>query len=400
MSWLSERQPYQDEEDYYEDQARFAAFTRTLAQVLEESETAAIRSGVPSWVHEFISILHWSRSDTLTLNYDTLIETALDEGLTFDAKGRVRSGSVVTSFPRNEAVMFGDGRGLIEERDTFALHKLHGSVDWFAVAGDRTGATLDRFATREHRNPMLREIAVGGRDVFLVPPTSSKTGYFDNPKTRFIWRRSKEALHNADRVVLMGYSLPLTDTALARMLWMTLASGKQEIVVVNPNAEDVRSRLVALGVDRERITQFTGLSCVEAFVTQEIDAHARSVASEFIAMTSDKPVAVGWSTNFMGAIVNADFDSDSSTLHLTLDALDAPLGTIEHPVNETPSVSARKTMTVGQLRQLGTPLKIVAHHDEQQWTVAARLPDLRDAPDWILLVPAGTMMRRGDGQDR
>lgn len=390
MSWLSERQPYQDEEAYFDDQAKFAGFTRTLAHILDEAQGRALQAGLPTWIYEFLSLVHWSCGNVVTLNYDTLIETALDQAQLFDNTGRVGSGSVVTSFPSNASVMFGDGRGHIEQRDTFSLHKLHGSVDWFAVAGDRTGATLDRFTTTQYAHPSVREVAIGGRDVFLVPPTSSKTGYFDNPKTRFIWRRAQETLLTADRVVLMGYSLPLTDSALARMLWMTLSPGKQQMVVVNPYAGEVSTRLTALGVDPARITKVTGLSCVRNFVEAERDTLAREVASDFAGQHHDAPVAVGWSVHSMSAVTEASFDEAAETLLLDIDAPGQPLASISRQPGRSKDNTSRHTHTVGELLSLGTPAKIVARHGDHRWTIAARHAERGDAPAWILLEPAGS----------
>lgn len=389
MTWLSERQPYQSESEHLEDQAMFARFTQTLASILEERETAAKRGGLPGWLSDFIDVLHHSSADVITMNYDTLIESALDLDVRLDSSGRVDSSSVVTGFPNGPVMMFTAEREFAE-RGSFKLHKLHGSVDWFSVPGDRSGSTLGRLSPERFRNPAVRDMAAGGREVFLVPPTSTKSGYFDNPKTRFVWGSSRRALQEAGRVVLMGYSLPLTDSAITRLLWSTLANGNQEIVVVDRAPKPICGRLEALGIDPSRITSHEGSDCVANYVDALVGRLSSDLAHSLTSELADRPVAIGWNEHAVGAIIEHHFDPLEHTLHLTIDSLSQPLGSIRHPGNENPGPEARPTRTIGELLADGVSRRIVAHLADSTWTVAwkASTPP-PDATDWTLLVPAG-----------
>ncbi|GAA1230202.1 hypothetical protein JOF42_000364 [Microbacterium phyllosphaerae] len=392
MSWLAEQQPYQSEAEHHEDLALYSLFTHALATVLDGFEQGVLADGLPSWLHTFVDLVHWQRDDILTFNYDTLLETALEAQLRVDTKGRVHAGSVVAGFPSSKALMFNDGRGHIEERDTFALYKLHGSVDWFAVSGDRSAATLDRFATSDFANLGVREMAIEGRDVFLVPPTSTKSGYFDNPKTRYIWRKARAALQDADRVVLMGYSLPLTDAAMARMLWSVLPMGSQEIVIVNPFPEDVRSHLKALGVREDRIRHVAG---VAEFVAAELEARSADVARALSSALPERPVIVAWSEHEAGAITSATFDTVSGTLYLAVDALDQSRRGILHPAAVSLDANTRRTKSVGELLEMGRPSRIVAQYGDQSWVVGGRFEDpTADDEEWVVLAPSGRTERQ------
>jgi len=60
-----------------------------------------------------------------------------------------------------------------------------------------------------------------------------------------LWAGAREALTAADRIVILGYSFPATDTRARELLWYALsaAPGSKDLVIVDPSAEDVRMRL-------------------------------------------------------------------------------------------------------------------------------------------------------------
>lgn len=389
LTWLAERQPFLSEAEHLQDRARFAELSEAIAEVVTESQAAADEAGFPLWLGEFVDLLHWSRSNVVTLNYDTIIEETVDKSPRFDGDEAIWSVDVVTGFPNGRGLLFGSGT-YFEERATFSMHKLHGSIDWYGVPGDRTGATLERIRTVENRSAAAHRATIGGREVFIVPPTSTKGSYFDNPKTRFTWQQARDGLREAERVVLIGYSLPLTDTALARLLATTIGAGTQEIVVVNPDADGVASRLVALGVDRARIRAHEGFDCVAQFVRGEVDVATRELLEHLSTLSPDSPVAVGWGYSGWGAITEATLDAPGGTLRLAVDRVDQPLGTILHPGGISDDPNVRPTKTLGELRALGAPSAIIAEVEGREWRVCTRaLPEPAEETDWILLRPIG-----------
>ncbi|MFL2002300.1 hypothetical protein [Microbacterium sp. A1-JK] len=389
LTWLAERQPFLSEAEHLQDRARFAELSEAIAEVVTESQAAADEAGFPLWLGEFVDLLHWARSTVVTLNYDTIIEATVDKSPRFDGDEAIWSVDVVTGFPNGRGLMFGLGT-YFEERGTFSMHKLHGSIDWYGVPGDRTGATLERIRTVENRSAAAHRATIGGREVFIVPPTSTKGTYFDNPKTRFSWQQARDGLRAAERVVLMGYSLPLTDTALARLLATTVANGPQEVVVVNPDADGVANRLVALGVDRARIRTHEGYDCVADYVSTEVEAATRELV-EYLASTSpDSPVAVGWGYSGWGAVTEATLDAQGGTLRLCVDRVDQPLATVLYPGTTSDDPNVRPTMSLGQVLALGTPSAILVEVEGREWRICTRAqPEPAQESDWILLRPIG-----------
>lgn len=390
LTWLAERQPFLSEAEHLHDRARFAELTEAIAAEVVASQSAAEESGYPHWMGELVDLLHWGQSEVVTLNYDTIVETSLDRSPRGAGEEVVGSSDAVTGFPNGRGVMFGSG-SYFEDRATFHLHKLHGSVDWYGVPGDSTGATLERIPSSTTRGVSAALATIGGREVFIVPPTSTKGGYFDNPKTRFTWQRARDGLRQAERVVLIGYSLPLTDTALARLLVSTLANGTQEIVVVNPDADGVANRIVALGVESSRVRLHEGNSCVRDYVDSEFEIASAEHIDELTALAASQPsspVAVGWEYSGWGAV--ADVRMDESTLHLIVDRVDQPLGAILHPASVSDISGVRPTKTLGDLFKLGRADNIVAEIDGKIWRICTRgRPGETEESDWVLLRPLG-----------
>ncbi|WP_431072725.1 hypothetical protein [Microbacterium phyllosphaerae] len=391
LTWLSERQPYLSEAEHLRDRARFAELSGALAAVLRTAQQPVTASGGPGWLAQFVDTAHWMQSDIVTLNYDTIIEETIRGGVRFDGDTAVLVDDVVTGIPNSRGVFQGKATGFVD-RDTLRLHKLHGSVDWFSVPGDVTGMTLDRIEVDTATPSRAHQAMVGGREVFIVPPTSSKGGYFDNPRTRFVWQQAREALVTAERVVLAGYSLPLTDTALARLLTTTLATGVQEIVVVNPDGDGVRDRVRALGVDSSRIRVVDGMDGVERFVAAEIAALSAALAKGLHREASEnptRPVAVGWHDRW-GAVTDVHRDSDGS-ITLTIDDATRPLNFVRHPEATDPAPDwSRPTVTLGEVVGDTAPERLVVRWGERIWPIAARmLPSYPFDEDWVLLRPAG-----------
>ena len=115
-------------------------------------------------------------------------------------------------------------------------------------------------------------------EAFVVPPAATKSAYYRNPVTRELWQRAAQSLREADRLILIGYSLPVADLTLSGMISDGIANREVECIVVNPYAEGVKARLIELGVPSERIGQFHNLHCVADFV----EVYARELSESLV----------------------------------------------------------------------------------------------------------------------
>lgn len=135
----------------------------------------------------------------MSLNYDTLMESAIDTHVLWDVNmtQNVTSHDVLDDLPPRSA---GSYRYNGQTAASMRLLKLHGSLNWYWAPNDHTGATIGRwdsaglFGAPQREDEQGRRRSLPGRDPFIVPPATTKSDYYRNPLTRELWRRAYEAL--------------------------------------------------------------------------------------------------------------------------------------------------------------------------------------------------------------
>lgn len=309
LSLLAEEQPYLREEGNLRNASRFAILKRALGEVLAEAEANA---GVerPRWFHDLLTVLHYRQSTVITLNYDTLIEREVPRlfGSTLrpevDATDLLGDQPPFARYPEDSS-----WRPAI----TMSLLKLHGSLDWWWVPNDLSGATLVRQQVTSHAQ---RRRYVPAGEPFIVPPLASKSGYYRVPLIRQLWQDAYLALLDADRIALVGYSLPPTDIVMAGMLDPALRFSLVHVDVVNPRPKAVLRRIATLGGPRSKSPLLHVLdqdSCVEDYV-RDLTSRASVDVVQDIQMlqlpggrSEPDPAAVSWRSH--GLSVNRGIEA-------------------------------------------------------------------------------------------
>jgi hypothetical protein len=149
--------------------------------------------------------------------------------------------------------------------------KLHGSLNWFYSNGyiHRPPSTLDfdnKYVGHHYlAEPLYRfpggtafgiqpSVPDGDIQVILqlniVPPTLRKqlSGKSETEPLRDVWAQAHHELSIADRIVIIGYSLPPTDFHAEWLLRTSVQKNEREkidLIVVNPN-NNVGQRLAAM----------------------------------------------------------------------------------------------------------------------------------------------------------
>ena len=309
LSQLAEAPPYCLEDEVFARRAILVRTTRALALELRDREYVAFSTDAPSWLYDLVGLMHHRRMVVITFNYDTAVETAVRSHSLWHRNGIARQvvpDDVLANMPPLYAggvpvVGVGPPSAAEAPAQTFQLLKLHGSLDWFWSSGDRTGATLRRVTTLGEfgapalDDPERRDREVPGLVPFIVPPTATKSVYFQNPLTRYLWRTAFEALRHAERVALVGYSLPGADLLTLAMLSDALRDRKVTVEVVNPEPAGLLERLRGLGIDSPAVT--SGSNCVGTFVSATRDRIASLAADQVRALpteANDALVVVHW----------------------------------------------------------------------------------------------------------
>lgn len=229
-AWLSElatEQPYLSDPDDAQNQAAFLQFSRVIADILNESVQRVLRERYPEWLLRLVSGMHHQRAAVVTFNYDPLIECLVKTptgilglingvGCQWPAVDWTElSGGLPPWAP-------GDAQLAATEVETLRLLKLHGSLNWYWQPGDATGVSVARgtlpgwYGHPIEYTEERRRREVPGRSPFIVPPSASKSQYYSNAITREMWIQAAGRIAAADHVILIGYSVPLTDVTFAK----------------------------------------------------------------------------------------------------------------------------------------------------------------------------------------
>jgi hypothetical protein len=283
LSRLADDQPHLSAAANLENRSLFLRLGQAIQSVVADRQAQAVSQDAPGWLYELLSVLHARRSTVLTLNYDNLVECAVDGEFLYGSDvGRwVTSSDILGGLPPLAAAGTFPGGGVLAA--TFRLLKLHGSLSWFWSPDDVTGATLQRwvapgrFGAPETRDEDERRRVLPGREPFIVPPAAVKSSYFRNLITRELWSRAFEALAMASRVIMIGYSLPPGDLTLTGMIGDAVSGRDVAFEIVNPDPGQVRSRLHLMGVADSEMTEVSGPECVERFVCRYRDEQAHAV---------------------------------------------------------------------------------------------------------------------------
>jgi hypothetical protein len=399
MSWLAVRQPFQSESDFFESQRIFSIVQEEVSSAVQEAELAQIDAAKPQWLYEITELWHARRATVMTLNYDTVVEEALSRIVVTDEGGDV-------VFPRDTTQYFPDGLtgfggGPAAAHGTFKLFKMHGSIDWYWVPGDISGASMLKEGFRpldSAAEQYSRRARIGGRDIFIVPPVQSKSAYLVNPVSRFVWRSGIKALNEADEVALIGYSLPLEDSGIASMLQQSLTSNRAaRVTVVDRQAKQVGQRLLQLGLRPDQIDVIAGDRAVSNFVRDEATKASRWLASE-VAMLGKKspsaPVGISWIFGWAHPTSVRRSSSRSDRVVLTCTRVSHP-GQMVRPgaVDENGPILPQ-SLTLQEIASVIKPNDyLVADIDGSRYTLAGLVANddvgLLGSDEWVLLHPIG-----------
>jgi NAD-dependent SIR2 family protein deacetylase len=152
----------------------------------------------------------------------------------------------------------------IKERH-LKLLKLHGSTNWFECKECKNFQHVDphpypkgavfspdskyvyNFVGNLLPNTKCTECGkVGSLDPFLVPPTWSKA-VLGTPAGK-IWKQAVNEIGEATQIVVIGYSLPPTDTFFQYLLTLALASNPRlnRVVIVNRDGQELKERYIQI----------------------------------------------------------------------------------------------------------------------------------------------------------
>lgn len=235
MSYLSEEYPFESESVQLRKKAAFKDVSGLIFDLIGSYGTVCEADNVD--VLSLMGAIIERKVPLITLNYDLILEGCIKRKLNFMG----RSFEVLDSYPAPfTSLASRSGLGAMSNypKDQPKIYKLHGSINWF-YSGRSSYYGESIFVRSEGALWDLRADKVP----LIIPPTYSKTSYFNNETIRHLWTSAAKEIVAAERVILFGYSFPSSDSVVKTMLQNCIRA-EAEIVVVNPDSnvlERVRS---------------------------------------------------------------------------------------------------------------------------------------------------------------
>jgi hypothetical protein len=282
LSFLAEDDPWLREDDRLRNRSLFLHVSRLLCELISAREIAARRDALPDWLRILVARWHEDEASIITFNYDTLVEAAFTEVVGVYSSSQAQGPNYVSPSQIFRAPLTPIGARaravyVAEAIPTFQLLKLHGSRTWLYSGRESFyGETIydaTNFQTWGSEDVHERPWLLADKVPLVVPPTSGKTGFFNNETVRLQWRLAYEALQEADRIFIVGYSLPLTDL-LTRFLLQAGVRPGSTVVAVNRD-----------GSVADRLTQVLPESEIESII--EPDALRR--LAELLPPSNQEP---------------------------------------------------------------------------------------------------------------
>lgn len=252
LGHIGSDEPWLEDSDNLRSRARFVDGVQAIHDIIVDGQSRAGEEP-PKWLLRLVTQWAHDQATILTFNYDTLLERALSEVVGARGFGDLYQIALEQRQPVDAALYPSGGPSL---RESPALYKLHGSINWLH-GGERAPST-ERFVLREDHIPsyLYEDLAP-----FVVPPASSKSHYYDRAPLRVQWKRAAAALRQAKALDVIGYSFPPSDAG-TRTFLATTTSDSVPVTLVDPSQE-APNRLRGTFPNRGEVSWFKS---VEEFV--------------------------------------------------------------------------------------------------------------------------------------
>jgi hypothetical protein len=204
-----------------EDQAKLESYRRFYTPSSDSS------LGYARLIHQLAQTQDLGRAAFLSLNYDIILDRCLlaGSGLAIDYR--------IEGFHKTDDAAAASGAPQVQ----IPLLKLHGSLNWRVCESCHV---LRNFKSRAvWPGSLCRDCGAKGARPMLIRPTLLKD--FRHRIWQMLWREAGHALASASRWVVIGYSLPLADVWILKLLLQSARSGtlpaeQRKITVVDPAA--------------------------------------------------------------------------------------------------------------------------------------------------------------------
>jgi len=262
LSYLSQHFPWEPISLYHRKKADFFELAELVAEEVSSCQGQGALQ-VSDYLKKLVQKWHAEQTHILTLNYDTLTEQSFLEVVKDLSYQDLMPIHLTLAESRTGVGLWGGNKV-----STASIYKLHGSINYFYSGTEKFwGETIylgPNFRAEEKNQELLKGIS--DKVPLIVPPVFDKTTFFENESFRGLWKLAAANLNFAQRIVVIGYSLPKSDQ-MFRMFLTTNTTQLIELIVVDLN-EKVVDEFNSLIIEGRAVTlkSFTGPECLQLFI--------------------------------------------------------------------------------------------------------------------------------------
>ena len=222
---------------------------------IEEGERQAASEACPEWFRKLGEYWVKNSSRIVTLNYDTLVERVVTD-VGADRHQPLTSSQLYpgTITPASRRTEYNYVAGPPVSNPP-TLSKLHGSSNWY-YSGEENYAGETLYQTGVHgwtfndQREQRDYGYLGDKKPLIVAPMTDKSRLFQHETIRQTWKDAHTSMILAERIFVLGYSLPQTDRTFQQLLHSAsaarMAKSPKLLYVVNtdPNLPENYSTLL------------------------------------------------------------------------------------------------------------------------------------------------------------
>ena len=236
LTYLSVDLPWQDQQTRYLNKALYFELVKNIREVFTQlEEQCEYKEDVAK---DFAGYVFQNKIPIVTLNYDTLLEKISFSG---QGKGYQQSNSYrgfykqpIADLSSRVVGKHGYWATHYDDQDGKQLspiYKLHGSINWLWSA---TNPSEPIYCASGSENENLRK----GLFEYIIPPVLDKSGLYDHNIIKSIWNDAFDALKNAKRIFIVGFSFPATDISVEFLFKSVFCNRDCKTKIYAVNTED------------------------------------------------------------------------------------------------------------------------------------------------------------------
>ena len=246
MTFLSSKFAY---ETYIDEHLKYILYQRVTEVIVEIFQRKNLEKEISHerYLIDFAHFLKHEKADIFTFNYDLVLEYLLAK-VTNDELYHNHPSTYFEKWYRIKKMpsYYNDNleKYRTHTKNILTIYKLHGSINWLYDKSSPTGIRVSSsFIPSEYAQ---------GLDYLLVPPTMLKNFSFQTDLLNFQWQNFREKLKQAEKIYIIGYSIPQTDVATRYILQTHLNSSSEIFIVTLKPTIDIQDSWYNLFAEQDQ----------------------------------------------------------------------------------------------------------------------------------------------------